>query len=120
MDLHIHVKRMALLLQDVRFRLPLPHQQLPSLCAPKPEPFSSGVDAGCGDSFVGDAQRVNVVKVRHLVPLQPYDDVINIVHVSTYNKLACYRLERALTTECLVPPVVSGLGWSTTISDLLI
>ncbi len=50
---------MALLLQHVGLRLPLPHQQLAQVGAAQGDPVAGGVEANGGNGVVGDGEAVD-------------------------------------------------------------
>ncbi len=66
-DKRVHRVEVTLLLQDVRFRLPLPYQQLTKLRRPECKPFSRLVDSHEIDFVLGDAQAVDHIEIGHLV-----------------------------------------------------
>mmetsp|Transcript_48512 Transcript_48512/g.156171 ORF Transcript_48512/g.156171 Transcript_48512/m.156171 type:complete len:487 (+) Transcript_48512:1399-2859(+) len=60
-------EEVALLLEDIRLGLPLPHQQLAELRAAKREPLAARRDGGGVDPAVRDGEGVDLVAARHLV-----------------------------------------------------
>ena len=62
-----HVVEVTLLLEHVRLRLPLPHEELAELLARQADPVAGRIEDTRGDGMLGDAQRVDQIELGQLV-----------------------------------------------------